>query len=67
MAIGFFAEFSRYIVENKDLFLHSKGETTKNFCYTVDAVSAILYVLLKGTSKEIYNVASDFLLYLLMN
>ena len=54
-----FAEFSRCIVENKNLVLHSKGETTKNFCYTVDAVSAIFYVLLKGVNNEIYNIASD--------
>ncbi|MBR5297233.1 MAG: NAD(P)-dependent oxidoreductase, partial [Parabacteroides sp.] len=36
-----------------------KGESTKPYCYTTDCVSAILYILLKGTKGEAYNVANS--------
>lgn len=54
-----FAQFARSILEKKDIILFSKGETTRNYCYTADAVRAILLLLLKGENGQAYNVANE--------
>lgn len=53
-----FAQFSRKIVENKDIELHTDGLTYRMYCYTTDAVMAIFYLLIKGKNGEAYNVAN---------
>ena len=54
-----FAQFSRCIIENKDIVLKTKGETTRNYCYLPDAIRAIFMILFKGNNKEAYNVANE--------
>ena len=54
-----FAEFARCAIEGKDIILHTKGETVRNYCYISDAVSAILYILLHGEDGAAYNVSND--------
>lgn len=54
-----FAQFARSIIQNKDIVLHTTGELARPYCYTTDAISAILYIMLKGTAGEAYNVAND--------
>lgn len=54
-----FAEFARCAIENRDIILHTKGETKRNYLYTADAVTAILTVLLKGKNGEAYNAANE--------
>lgn len=54
-----FAEFARCAIENKDIILHTKGETKRSYLYTSDAVNAILLVMLNGKANEIYNVANE--------
>ncbi len=54
-----FAEFARCILEKKDILLHTRGETVRNYCYTRDAVKAILLILLKGKNGEAYNTANQ--------
>lgn len=53
-----FAEFARCAVEKRDIVLHTAGNTVRSYCYTKDAVSALLYILLKGTDGEAYNVTN---------
>ena len=53
-----FAEFARCIAEEKDIILHTEGKTIRNYCYTMDAVTAILFILLYGKSQNAYNVAN---------
>lgn len=53
-----FAQFARNVLEGKDIELHTTGETSRMYCYTIDAISAMLYILLKGQSGEAYNVAN---------
>lgn len=53
-----FAEFARCVMEKKDIILHTPGRTIRTYCYTKDAVSALLYVLLKGNVGEAYNVTN---------
>lgn len=54
-----FAEFARCVIEGKDIVLHTKGDTKRNYLYTDDAVSAILTVLLCGVPGEAYNAANE--------
>ncbi len=53
-----FAQFARAVLEQRDIVLHTLGETARNYCYTRDAVRAILYILLRGKQQEAYNVAN---------
>lgn len=54
-----FAEFARCVIEEKDIILHTKGETRRNYLYIKDAVNAILTVLKKGDIGEAYNAANE--------
>ena len=54
-----FAQFARSIISESDIVLHTNGESAKPYCYTTDAVSAILYILLRGSDGEAYNVANE--------
>lgn len=54
-----FAEFARCVIENKDIILHTKGETKRCYLYTSDAVRAIFTILLKGENGQAYNVANE--------
>lgn len=53
-----FAQFAKSVIENKDIVLKTKGETYRNYCYTRDAVTGILCVLLDGNKNEAYNIAN---------
>lgn len=54
-----FAQFARSAVEEKNIVLHTRGETKRNYLYTADAVRAMLMVLLKGESLNAYNAANE--------
>lgn len=53
-----FAQFARRAIEGQNIELHTTGETHRMYCYTTDAVSAMLYLLLKGKKGEAYNIAN---------
>lgn len=53
-----YAEFARCIIERKNIILHTGGETVRNYCYTRDAIRALLLILLQGESGCAYNVAN---------
>ena len=54
-----FAQFARSVIEGKEIVLFTKGETRRSYLYTADAVTAILTVLLKGESGQVYNAANE--------
>lgn len=54
-----FAYFAKCVLEKKDIVLKTKGETERCYLYTMDAVTAILTVLLKGLPGEAYNAADS--------
>lgn len=54
-----FAEFARCAIEGRDIILHTKGETKRNYLYLADACTAALTVLTKGVSGEAYNAANE--------
>lgn len=53
-----FAQFARAVIENKNIILKTKGETVRNYCYTTDAISGILSVLVNGIVGESYNISN---------
>lgn len=53
-----YAQFARCIIEKKDIILHTKGDTIRNYCYTRDAIKAILTIMLRGANNSAYNVAN---------
>lgn len=53
-----FAEFARCVVERKDIVLLTDGDSKRCYLYTMDAVSAILTVLLKGKAGNAYNAGN---------
>lgn len=53
------AQFARLIAKGQDIVLHTTGEAARPYCYTTDAISAILYILLRGKAGEAYNVANE--------
>lgn len=54
-----FADFARCTIENRDIILHTAGDTKRQYLYTLDAVSAILTVLTSNSENQIYNVANE--------
>lgn len=52
------AYFSRCVINKENIVLKTAGETERSYVYDLDAVSAILTVLLEGKSGEAYNVAN---------
>ena len=54
-----FAYFIRCVIQKKNIILKTKGETERCYLYTIDAVTAILTVLLKGQAGQAYNAADE--------
>ncbi len=54
-----FAQFAKSAMFGEDIVLHTKGESTGNYCYTADAIAGLLTILLKGTSGQVYTVANS--------
>ena len=54
-----FAQFARSVMKNVGYHLHTTGELSRCYCYTIDAVTAMLYILLRGKDGEAYNVANE--------
>ena len=53
-----FAEFARCVKSNKDIILLTEGKSKRMYLDTMDAVTAILTVLLKGSNGTAYNAAN---------
>lgn len=54
-----FAQFARSVKENKDIVLHTKGNSVGNYCDIDDAVEAILFLLENGKPSEAYNIVNE--------
>lgn len=53
-----FAQFAKSVIEKKDIILHTKGLSYGNYCYSRDAVIAILMLLTKGEAGQAYNISN---------
>lgn len=54
-----FAEFARCVLEDKDIVLHTKGATKREYLHTQDAADAIITVMLHGKPGTVYNAANE--------
>lgn len=54
-----FAQFARSARADEDIVLHTEGKLCRCYCYTADAVEAMLYILMRGESGMAYNVANE--------
>lgn len=54
-----YAQFFRDAITDRDIVMKSSGEQYRSWCYVVDAVLGILYVLLKGERGNAYNIADE--------
>lgn len=52
-----YAQFIRNVLKGEDIVMKGTGEQFRSWCYVVDCVSAILYILLKGENRQAYNIA----------
>lgn len=50
--------FFRDAVKGHDIIMKSPGTQMRSYCYVMDCISAILTVLLNGTTAEAYNIAN---------
>lgn len=53
------AQFVRCASDSEDIVMFTEGLSARPYCYITDAVSAILYILLKGEDRSAYNVANE--------
>lgn len=54
-----YAQFIRNVLRGEDIVMKSTGKQYRSWCYVVDCVSALLYILLKGKNGEAYNIADE--------
>ncbi len=54
-----FAQFIRNVLRNEDIVMKSTGEQFRSWCYVVDCISALLFILLKGENCQAYNIADE--------
>ncbi|MCR5043460.1 MAG: NAD-dependent epimerase/dehydratase family protein [Bacteroidaceae bacterium] len=52
-----YAQFIRNVLKGENIVMKSTGAQFRSWCYVVDCVKGLLYILLKGKSGEAYNVA----------
>lgn len=53
-----FADFARKALKDEDIVMRTRGDSSRMYLYTMDAVAAILTVLLKGENGGCYNAAN---------
>lgn len=52
-------QFVRLAVNGQDIVLHTTGESARPYCYTMDCISGILFILFRGNSGKAYNIANE--------
>lgn len=50
--------FARQAAGGENLIMKSTGAQIRSYCHCIDCATAILTVMLKGTSKEAYNISN---------
>ena len=54
-----YAQFIRNVLRGEDIVMKSTGEQFRSWCYVVDCVAALLFILLKGENCQAYNIADE--------
>lgn len=53
------ADFSKNIIDGKDIIMFSNGNPSRTFCYVADALVGYLKILTKGREAEAYNIGVE--------
>lgn len=53
------SQFIKNAIKGKDIVLKSQGHQFYSYTYVADAVTGLLYILLKGIDGEAYNIADE--------
>lgn len=53
------AYFLRQVLNRENIVMYSEGAQVRSYLYINDCISAMLFVLLKGKSGEVYNIGND--------
>lgn len=54
-----YADFFRNAYRKEDIILKSSGMISRSWCYILDCISALLYILIKGKRGEAYNISDS--------
>lgn len=54
-----FAQFAESVIRGRDIVLRTEGRSEGNYCYTRDAMTALLLMMALGKPGEAYNVANE--------
>lgn len=54
-----YAQFIRNVINGENIIMKSNGSQFRSWCYVVDCASALITILLNGTSGSAYNVADN--------
>ena len=54
-----FAYFAKCVSQKQNIILKTKGESERSYLRSIDAVTAILMVLLQGKNGQAYNAADE--------
>ena len=54
-----FSYMTQCALEGKDICLNTNGEKKNMYIYTMDAIAALIILLVKGTPGQVYNVANE--------
>lgn len=52
------AQFLRNAIDGADIVMKSRGEQVRSYCYSEDAASGLLYMMVYGQAGEAYNIAN---------
>lgn len=53
------AQFINAALNNEPIIMKSEGLQKRSYCYVMDVVSALFYILFNGVSGEAYNVSNE--------
>ena len=54
-----FAQFTKSVLKNEDIVLHTDGTSWGNYCYTTDVFKAFFKILENGSPGETYTVVNE--------
>lgn len=54
-----FSQFAKSVMNKEDIILHTDGLSMGNYCYSADAISGLLFLLLKGENGQAYNIVNE--------
>ena len=54
-----YAQFIRNVLRGENIVMKSTGSQYRSWCYVVDCVSALLFILMKGEKSQAYNIADE--------